>query len=65
MAGPVSASKTPAQLKPLHYDDDHIRGILKQVRTVAVVGASPNWVRPSNFVMKYLHGKGFRIIPVN
>ncbi|NQV84810.1 MAG: CoA-binding protein [Rhodospirillales bacterium] len=65
MAGPVSASKTPAPAKPLHYDDDHIRGILRQVRTIAVVGASPNWVRPSNFVMKYLQGKGFRVIPVN
>ena len=30
-----------------------------------MVGASSNWVRPSNFVMKYLGGKGFRIIPVN
>ena len=49
----------------LRYDDDHIRRILKSVRAIAMVGASPNWVRPSNFAMKYLQGKGFRVIPVN
>ena len=32
---------------------------------MAMVGASPNWVRPSNFAMKYLQLKGYRIIPVN
>src|SRR3546814_12823133 len=30
-----------------------------------MVGASPNWNRPSYFVMKYLQAKGFRVIPVN
>ncbi len=30
-----------------------------------MVGASPDWVRPSNFAMKYLQGKGYRVIPVN
>jgi len=50
---------------PLHYQDALIEGILRQVRTVAMVGASANWVRPSNFVMKYMQGKGFRIIPIN
>ena len=49
----------------LRYDDDHIRQILKSVRVIAMVGASANWVRPSNFAMKYLKGKGFRVIPVN
>ena len=52
-------------MTPLHYDDALILGILKAVRTIAMVGASPNWVRPSNFAMKYLQGKGYRIIPVN
>ena len=47
------------------YGDDYLRGVLKSVRTVAMVGASPNWNRPSYFVMKYLQAKGYRVIPVN
>jgi predicted CoA-binding protein len=30
-----------------------------------MVGASPNWNRPSSFAMKYLQSKGYRVIPVN
>lgn len=52
-------------VETIHYDDDLLRGILRRVRTIAMVGASANWVRPSNFAMKYLQGKGFRVIPVN
>lgn len=47
------------------YSDDYIRGILSGVRTIAMVGASANWNRPSYFAMKYLQQKGFRVIPVN
>ena len=50
---------------PLYYPDDDIRTILRSTKTVAIVGASPKWVRPSSFVMKYLQGKGMRVIPVN
>ena len=45
--------------EPLHYDDDFIRDILRQTRTIALVGASTNWNRPSYFVMKYLQRKGY------
>ena len=47
------------------YSDAQIRSILERVKTIALVGASPNWNRPSYFVMKYLQGKGYRVIPVN
>ena len=48
-----------------HYPDDYIPEILRTVKTIAMVGASPNWNRPSFFVMKYLQAKGYRVIPVN
>ena len=41
------------------YDNAYISGILNSVKTIAMVGASANDVRPSYFVMKYLIGKGF------
>ena len=44
---------------------DPIRRILRRTRTIAMVGASANWVRPSNFAMKYLQAKGYRVVPVN
>ena len=47
------------------YDDTYIAGILGSVKTVAMVGASTNWNRPSYFAMKYLQDKGYRVIPVN
>ena len=47
------------------YDDDYIRDVLGATRTIAMVGASPNWNKPSYFAMKYLQKKGFRVIPVN
>ncbi len=47
------------------YPDGLIRRILRSVDTIAMVGASANWNRPSYFAMKYLQEKGFRVIPVN
>jgi predicted CoA-binding protein len=47
------------------YDNATIAGILNSVKTIAVVGASANEVRPSFFVMKYLLSKGFEVYPVN
>jgi predicted CoA-binding protein len=47
------------------YSPDYIRDILQSVKTIALVGASANTVRPSYFVMKYLLDKGYEVIPVN
>jgi predicted CoA-binding protein len=47
------------------YTDAYLRGVLAGVRAIAMVGASPHWNRPSYFAMKYLQGKGYRVIPVN
>jgi predicted CoA-binding protein len=48
------------------YSDALIRRILRdEVKTIAMVGASPDEMRPSYFAMKYLLEKGFNIIPVN
>ena len=52
-------------LDPIPYTDARLRRILSSVRTIAMVGASSNWNRPSYFVMKYLQQKGYRVIPVN
>jgi O-acetylhomoserine (thiol)-lyase len=54
-----------ADLSPIPYSDAKIRSILERVKTIALVGASTNWNRPSYFVMKYLQSKGYRVIPVN
>jgi predicted CoA-binding protein len=47
------------------YSHSYIREILQSVKVIAMVGASPNDVRPSHFAMKYLLDKGYRVIPVN
>ena len=45
--------------------DDELRGLLRETRTIAVVGLSPNPARPSYGVARYLQGRGYRIVPVN
>lgn len=42
-----------------------LRRILRQCRTIAVVGLSAEWHRPSHFAAKYLQQHGYRIVPVN
>lgn len=42
-----------------------LRKLLTQTRTIAVVGLSANWHRPSFFAAKYMQEHGYRIIPVN
>jgi len=47
------------------YTDEYVADILRAARTIAMVGASATTNRPSYFAMKYLLGKGYRVIPVN
>ena len=42
-----------------------LRRILGTCRTIAVVGLSPQWHRPSFFAAKYMQEHGYRMIPVN
>ena len=42
-----------------------LRRVLAQSRTIAVVGLSAHWYRPSYFAAKYMQDHGYRIIPVN
>ena len=42
-----------------------LRRILRTSRTIAVVGLSADWFRPSYFAAKYMQAHGYRIIPVN
>ncbi|HIP80235.1 MAG TPA: hypothetical protein EYH07_17480, partial [Kiloniellaceae bacterium] len=47
------------------YSNKDLLAILQSTRSIAMVGASPKWNRPSFFAMKYLQEKGYRVIPVN
>lgn len=51
-------SRTPDTISTL-------RDLLTRCRTLAVVGLSPQWHRPSYFAAKYMQAHGYRIIPVN
>src|SRR5262249_33182026 len=62
--GPTDETAMRSQ-DPIPYAHPKRRSILQRVKTIAMVGASSNWNRPSYFVMKYLQGKGYRVIPVN
>jgi uncharacterized protein len=46
-------------------DHASLRRLLDRCRTIAVVGLSADWNRPSYFAASYLQGKGYRIVPVN
>ncbi len=49
----------------MHNDIPQLRQILKSVKTIAVVGLSAQWNRPSYFAAKYMQEHGYKIIPVN
>ncbi|MEN0041139.1 MAG: CoA-binding protein [Pseudomonadota bacterium] len=42
-----------------------MRSVLTSVKTIAIIGASANTVRPSFFVAQYLEAKGYKIYPIN
>jgi len=44
---------------------DALRELLREVRTIAVVGLSPKRDRPSHGVARYLQGAGYKIVPIN
>ena len=46
-------------------DINSLRRILRESRTIAVVGLSADWFRPSYFAAKYMQEHGYRVIPVN
>lgn len=51
--------------RPLAYDDDLIRSILTGVKSIAIVGASSNTVRPSWIVTNYMAKRGYKVWAVN
>ena len=50
---------------PIVDDIAGLRRILTRSHTIAVVGLSAQWHRPSNFAAKYMQSHGYRVIPVN
>ena len=67
---PEGASCRPgsAYTAPMSRTPDTIstlRDVLGHCRTLAVVGLSPQWHRPSYFAAKYMQSHGYRIVPVN
>jgi len=47
------------------YSDALIRSVLRSVKSMAIIGASGNPIRPSYFVAKYMAAKGYKLYPVN
>ena len=47
------------------YSDSYLQGILKSVKTIAMVGASPDKTKFSYGVLRVLHETGYEMIPVN
>ena len=49
----------------MNANDKRIKNILGSTKVIACVGVSPNRIRPSYFVLRYLYFKNFRVIPIN
>jgi predicted CoA-binding protein len=50
---------------PIVDDIAGLRRVLAQTKSIAVVGLSAHWYRPSYFAAKYMQDHGYRVIPVN
>jgi uncharacterized protein len=50
---------------PIVDDIAGLRHILARTKSIAVVGLSAHWYRPSYFAAKYMQDHGYRVIPVN
>ena len=49
----------------MNLSDGFLKNILTSTKTIAMVGLSMNETRPSYFVGRYLHRRGYKIIPIN
>lgn len=50
---------------PIAHTDAQLAELLRRCKTIAVVGLSDNWLRPSYTTSRYMQGQGYRIVPVN
>jgi predicted CoA-binding protein len=46
-------------------NDDELRHLYDETKTIAVVGCSDDWMKPGNVVPRYLQEQGFKLVPVN
>ena len=49
----------------IEYSDRLISSVLNKTKTIAMIGLSSSWNRPSYFVAKYLIDRGYKIYPIN
>jgi predicted CoA-binding protein len=61
----IGAAAKSGLTDSLQYSDALLRALLSRVRTIAMPGASLKPERPSNGVMRFLQGRGYRVIPIN
>jgi predicted CoA-binding protein len=65
MYNPLMSAINSPPMRHDHYDDLYLRKILRETKTIAMVGLSANWNRPSFFAAKYLLDRGYKVFPVN